>query len=237
MKSVGRRLNVLCSVLREVMALSAPGGRRARNVRRAPLLAPLKGRGEEAADDGDIGNADVVARSPATNDQEREEDVEEEEEDDDEEEQGPYAHLIEAFTHWTEWVSEIWRAREHEDSLSPVPIQISTTLPNTITPIDPLGDALKASLRSLTTTLSSLARKLSEIPPFPTSPTTTTTLSTPAHLLALARELISLMQEELQLIREIEFEVVVGEEAWMKRRLGALSGEVAGGFMTPIRGR
>jgi len=113
---------------------------------------------------------------------------------------------------------------------------ITTPTTATITPIDPLGDALKSSLRSLTTTLHSLSLKLSELPPFLPN-TNGATTSTPAHLLRLTCELVGQMQEELQLIREIEFEVVIGEEAWMRQRLSTLANAVDGGFLTPMRGR
>lgn len=229
-KSVGRRLNVLCSVLKEVMALSAPGGRKVRYMKSAS-------HNQTALDE--------------TTAPERKLADDEDEEDEIEEQQGSYAHLIEAFTHWTKWVSEIWRDRERQDPLSlcspsppstaypttPTPIStITNPTSATITAIDPLGDALKSSLRSLTTTLHALSLKLNELPPFPTTKNKTT-ISTPDHLLCLTRTLVSQMQEELQLIREIEFEVVIGEEAWMKQRLSTLSDAVEGGFLTPMRGR
>ena len=38
------------------------------------------------------------------------------------------------------------------------------------------------------------------------------------------------MQEELQVMREVEFEVVVGEKAWVEAGLRRLGREVSGGF-------
>jgi len=222
-------------VLKEIMALSSPGGRKVRYRRQA--------RKDHTADDETT--VSTEAERKIADDGDEEEEIEEQ--------QGSYAHLIEAFTHWTNWVSEIWTARERQDSISlpspspptiaypatPTPIpSITTTTPTsaTITAIDPLGDALKSSLRSLTTTLHALSLKLGELPPFPVAKNNTT-ISTPAHLLHLTRTLVSQMREELQLIREIEFEVVIGEEAWMKQRLSSLSDAVEGGFLTPMRGR
>ena len=247
--SVGRRLNVLCAVLRDVMALTAPGGRMVVRRRR-------KGRAERGSEDLDGENdgtdgGDLHAAHEQEGEHEEEELIEEQ--------KGQYAILIADFTAWTTWVQAIWRARDKasdeygSDTTASIDIPTTpspagsnpllNTPDTTVTPIDPLGDAPKASLRSLTHTINALLLRLNDLPAFQAStqnhtPTTSTSLSstpTPIHLLTLSHALLTGMQEELQLMREIEFEIVVGEEAWTRQRLGRLAGEVESGFGTPIR--
>ena len=260
--SVGRRLNVLCAVLRDVMTLTAPSGRMVLRRRRHHLEGgPQEAEAEGAEHSG-------AARGGA---------ADEEEDDNDEElvaeQKGPYAILVADFTAWTTWVQAIWRARDKESdgdgggdgsdtsTASKLPSTPSPAGSNpllnstTIMPIDPLGDAPKASLRSLTHIINALLLRLNDLPAFPAStpnpkPTTSTIksspthaaisarpiLPTPVHLLTLSLALLTGMQEELQLMREIEFEIVVGEEAWTRQRLGRLAGEVERGFGTPAKG-
>jgi len=256
--SVGRRLNVLCAVLRDVMALTAPGGR----------MVPARRRGRHVERGNEEGHVEVDGNGGDDRDAAGDRGEKGDEEELVEEQKGSYAILVADFTAWTTWVQAIWRARDnslndsHEGNDIPnSPDMIMTPSPagsnpllntpeTTITPIDPLGDAPKASLRSLTHTINALLLRLNDLPAFPSStppkPTPTTpaprptsastpTRPTPIHLLALSLALLTGMQEELQLMREIEFEIVVGEEAWTRQRLGRLAGEVERGFGTPVR--
>jgi len=256
--SVGRRLNVLCAVLRDVMALTAPGGR----------MVPARRRGRHVEHGNEEGHGEDDENAGEDREPVGEEGEEEEAEELVEEQQGQYAILIADFTAWTTWVQAIWRARDKDldddgcdttaspdMATTPSPAGsaplLNTPDSSTITPIDPLGDAPKASLRSLTHTINALLLRLNDLPAFPAShpptlksitpaspsnsPPAPPTPPTPIHLLALSLTLLIGMQEELQLMREIEFEIVVGEEAWTRQRLGRLAGEVESGFGTPIR--
>lgn len=117
------------------------------------------------------------------------------------------------------------------------------------TPIDALGDTPKAALRSLSQHLTILAGRLEEArglpfqpinsPPVSSSHTPRTTdsaaqpptqpsMSTPELVWNLTNELLDGMREELQLMREIECEVMLGEEAWLERGVRRV-GEVGWG--------
>lgn len=237
--SMSRRLNVLCGVLKEVMILTAPGSRKVRvyRVEHDAITHP---------DDTTTSNtrdAEAPSQPPRL--------LQEPEYAD--ETVGSYAHLIASFTSWTSWVKEIWAARAaaaassihlqapHTTTPTPTPNKSPSPTAASITPIDALGDSLKSSLRTLITSVNSLLLRLDELPPFPASSSSSeeeeiaATSSTPSRMLSATRALVQGMKEELQLVREIEYEVVAGEEGWMRMRGMELAGGVEGGWGTPVR--
>lgn len=130
------------------------------------------------------------------------------------------------------------------------------------TQIEGLGDGVKASMRALATTLNSLSIRLEELTepqvrtgsPSKRAPksrgtpvseatsassasttSTSTSTPTPTHLLRVATAFVAGMVEELQVMREVEFEVVVGEQAWVQERLRGIAGDIERGLEGGVR--
>lgn len=110
-----------------------------------------------------------------------------------------------------------------------------------------LGDGVKTSVRSMGTTLDRLSMRLEELrdpeipiplPPEPGSEGADEPgvgpIPTPRKLVDSAWTLVQGMREELQIMREVEFEVTIGEKAWTEQRVKAIGDNVAGGFGTPM---
>ena len=116
------------------------------------------------------------------------------------------------------------------------------------THLEGLGDSIKGSLRGMGTTLDRLSARLEELKdpeiPVPLAPESGVEggdeagvgvgpVPTPKILVEVAWKLVQGMREELQVMREIEFEVTVGEKTWMEQRVKAIGMDVVGGFGTP----
>lgn len=130
---------------------------------------------------------------------------------------------------------------------------------NTIQRIPGLGDNVKSTLRSMSATLDRLSARLGELrnPPIPSLPVplpipssplnqaqphvpndassqhktpTSSVQPTPRQLIDLSHTLVEGMREEVQAMREAEFEVVIGEKAWMELAVRRLGGDVVGAF-------
>lgn len=119
-----------------------------------------------------------------------------------------------------------------------------------------LGDGVKLQMRTLSTALDRLVLQLSDLrdPPVPShiledskafsqldeseqgsiacSRPRNAAASTPHELVEIVWKLVQGMREEIQAMREAEFEVIVGEEAWMNQSMRRLSHQVAGAFIT-----
>lgn len=207
MVGLARRVNTIMSVLEELMGLTSPGD---------SGMEALEG--DEEGDEG-----------------------------------GAYSKVIKDFTQWIDWVEGIWSSRDAAASLSTdsalrvaaadderraaSSLHEAHPSQHQITPIDGLGDAAKSSLRALTTLLHSLSIRLEEVRqnPFPLLTKTTEDpermdTTTPKQIVDSTLVMVGNMLEELQVMREIEFEVVVGEKAWMEAGLRRLGREIGRGF-------
>jgi len=143
------------------------------------------------------------------------------------EEQGPYTHLVTQFTSWVAWVRTIWSARDaagKDDG------------PGTnITSIEALGDGVKAEMRRLGDALAQMSSRLEDLRAVKMSEGTRDgdggeEECTPAALMDMTWHLTRGMVEELQLMREIEFEVVAGEKAWTENVIRGIAGKVEAGL-------
>ena len=181
-------------------------------------------------------------------------------------EPGEYTKLTHQFETWTGWVQDIWSMRDANSGSpsspgSPMTLEDFTrdsrrneSIPKrsgvrdeehfVYRPIESLGDAFKASLRSIGTTLDRLEAKVNEatndgadLPPIvepqsseddkdneskKVSGVRAEAHPTPRRVVDMVNGMIKSMKEELQLMREVEFEVCQGEREWVSRRLEGL---------------
>jgi len=144
------------------------------------------------------------------------------------EEQGPYTHLISQFSRWVAWVRTIWAARDaagKDDGQG-----------TNLTSIEALGDGVKAEMRRLGDALAHISLRLEDLRAVKMSDDGARKgdggeeESTPAALLDMTWHLTRNMVEELQVMREVEFEVVAGEKAWTENRINGIAGEVEAGL-------
>lgn len=132
-----------------------------------------------------------------------------------------YGPLVVTFSLWLMEVQHAWEQRDAHTEDAPA----------TTPAIKTIGDHFKASLRHLNSKVQQLAIRLDEIrnPGCTRSPERPQTSRSPlkdevdersniAVLTTLAFRLVEGMQEELQMMREIEFEVMEGERAWLAAR-------------------
>ena len=121
------------------------------------------------------------------------------------------------------------------------------------TELEGIGDAFKGTLRSLGTIVDRIIMRLEElrdpeipIPrktskegeeapamPAPDDPVVGP-VPTPKVLVDITWNLTTGMREELQLMREIEFEVTIGEKAWKEQKVRQIGADLIGGFSTPL---
>lgn len=175
-------------------------------------------------------------------------------------EEGRFTKLARLFGEWMDWVQGIWAERDRFDGSDSDGDGIGQTAPSgdtdsTFTPIDGLGDSVKAEIRALQNTLERMSARLEDVrnPPIPfltdvspinrdmaqqllpeqqsqadRGPSDGQGAPTPRILADLAWALVSGMKEELQAMREVDFEVVIGEKAWTEGRVRALGGRIGG---------
>lgn len=118
-------------------------------------------------------------------------------------------------------------------------------LPAIAIAIDALGDGVKAEMRRLGDALAHISSRLEDLRAGEMADAGAGASctrredgenmeeegSTPAALVDTAWRFTRGMVEELQLMREVEFEVVEGEKAWMGSRIKGIAGEVEAGFV------
>lgn len=172
-------------------------------------------------------------------------------------EPGAYTKLATQFKTWATWVQQVWTQREHDRELrgsTPSPhssrpvtrdgsSRATDIVETEFVPLEGLGDAVKTSMRTLSNTLNRLAMRLEElqessIPLVPDAGLHADEAETPTPrvLLELACAFVKGMTEELQIMKEIDFEVVVGERAWMDERVRRIGGEIeADLFGSPLK--
>lgn len=161
-------------------------------------------------------------------------------------ENGRYARVVQGFEAWVAWVTETWAERdaqnidEESGDMHDSVDQNSDRPAQGITPIAGLGDGMKAEIKALLNLANTMASRLEELqrsamPGFDDSrksesATPPNTLPAPAVLLSHASSFVDGMQEELQMMREMDFEVEVGEKMWMEERVRRLQADIDGGW-------
>lgn len=160
-----------------------------------------------------------------------------------EQEEGHYSLIVSAFSTWVAWVSEVWGERDVVRFTSTeAPLEMQEPPTSAMLPIEGLGDGMKIEIKGLLQRVDGIAVRLEGLGIKSVtggrgssgSPLKGLGLdmewerSTPAVLVGLARDLVKEMQEELQVMREIEFEVVVGEKAWLEEQIRRVGEQVDG---------
>jgi len=140
---------------------------------------------------------------------------------------GDFPSFIITFATWLMEVQHIWAERD-EATLD------STQDFDRFRTVDSLGDEFKASLRNLTANVVQLSTRLEDLrgtdrtrsperfrhaqqKPIPAREEEADEEANILLLTKLVVQLVEGMREELQIIREIEFEVMEGERAWLTR--------------------
>ncbi|KAI9655483.1 MAG: hypothetical protein M1831_004900 [Alyxoria varia] len=167
---------------------------------------------------------------------------------------GRYARLIQQFERWSDWVSTVWAQRD-EDTTSDVATAtggMDETF-RRLTRIEPPGDAMKAEIKDLTAVVERLHSRLDDLssPYVPVigelekfwgeegdedgnvaakDGKEDVAVPTARRLIVLAGTLIAGMREELQVIREVIYEIEVGEREYMRSM-------VLGTWETGVRAR
>ena len=179
------------------------------------------------------------------------------------EEMGEYTRLVRQFDAWVAWVEEVWLARDRirgvDDDVDS-PISSPVRRPSSYgakdiredlaelatTQLEGLGDCTKSSLKALGKIVGRSVTRLEELRepeiPVPMVGLDQVTdeepgvgpVPTPKIIVDLAWKLATGMKEELQVIREIEFEVIIGEKAWREQRLRQVGKDMVDGFSTPL---
>ena len=167
---------------------------------------------------------------------------------------GRYARLIQQFERWSDWVSAVWAQRD-EDTTSDVATATGgmDEAFRRITRIEAPGDAMKAEIKDLTAVVERLHARLEDLssPHVPVigelekfwgaeadedghvaagKGKEAVAVPTARRLIVLAVNLVAGMREELQVIREVTYEIEVGEREYMRSM-------VLGTWQTGVRAR
>lgn len=175
-------------------------------------------------------------------------------------EEGRWSKLVGQFEAWTEWVRGVWAVRDEECADSDEEgrgkgVAEKGKGKGGFTKIEGLGDGVKAEMKALGQVLERMAMKLEDVrtPPIALLEDVVTgegevggvevdgscdersrksapVTPTPRLLCDFASQFVYGMREELQAMREAEFEVVVGEKAWVDQRVRRIGGEIGAGF-------
>lgn len=153
-------------------------------------------------------------------------------------EEGEYVTVVEAFTEWVGYVLSIWEQRDAESADG------SIATKGDFRELEGLGDAVNASIKSLMARVSALKVRMEEAGDgFPRvalpaqdgdgqqdKDEDEDVETTPAQLIRLTSALLDGMVEELQLMREIGAEAVIGEREWIEDRVRRIREDAAQGL-------